>query len=63
MLNLRSVLNARKRREEEREGKEAAFLVKKLSLNQRFPRRARVIASGQRERENEGIEVRKREKA
>lgn len=64
LLNLRSVLNVRKRREEEKEGKETAFLVKKnkekkwkndLSVNQRFPRRAGVIASGQRERENEGL--------
>lgn len=56
MLNLRSVLNARKRREEGREGKETVFLVKKkgLSVNQKFPRRAGVIASGQRERKNEG---------
>lgn len=47
------MLNTQKRKEkslaEEKEGKETAASVRKgLSVNQRFPRRARVIATGQR---------------
>jgi len=45
-----------KKRRDKRKGREkTASLVKGgLSVNQRFPRRATVIASGQREREHEG---------
>lgn len=51
-------------RGEAREKREGLLREKGLSVNHGFPQRARVIASGQGEREAEvGTEVRKRETA